>query len=447
MNGVPALRIQYPNRGNVLARGVAIEGQEFRNALTQMQLQDYPEEKARRRKREDVEYESKVLEIGTAYLKRVGDIKDYSPYRQYMFQKYDINPQLLPEPEIFGTDEDAFDKWRDQVTLSARERILMNKAELGEKITISKILPDGRVSEIPVYAEEYMKNKDKYPGYKIGKITGTRTPKEEEDKLIPVTAGTRLADPKTGKVKLEAEHKPDADKTGVNYLLKDRNMVTSFDGGRTYRDKTGKDVKMPYDAVRVSATVTGSELDMIEAQKQAGKVEAKQGQPIGDREVGEGGTGPYAMLQSAIDRVMGGLGADKLFGKEGFFPETQENRQVLRTIKQLGKAALMNSSRGAIWEQQRIDELFPDPDKLFTNPRTEAKKFGTLRKTLLQEKAFNNEAIVSSVTPKEVSELRKANVDINRLLSLIGTGEDQSAGGGLSAEDEALINKYLIQGK
>ena len=38
-------------------------------------------------------------------------------------------------------------------------------------------------------------------------------------------------------------------KAGVNYLLKDRSMVTSFDGGRTFRDESGKNVKMPFDAV------------------------------------------------------------------------------------------------------------------------------------------------------------------------------------------------------
>jgi len=76
------------------------------------------------------------------------------------------------------------------------------------------------------------------------------------------------------------------------------------------------------------------------------------------------------MLAAAFDAIAGGMGIDLVLGKEGFFTETQENRQVLRTIKQIGKAALMNSSRGAIWEQQRIDRLFPDPDRFWRNPRT-----------------------------------------------------------------------------
>lgn len=214
-------------------------------------------------------------------------------------------------------------------------------------------------------------------------------------------------------------------KAGQQYLLSDGPTVTSFDGGRTYKAEDGKTYPMPTDAIK-RAPITGEEAAMAIAKRQLGEPTA-QPTPIDQRDMAEAaksGTGPYATLKATIDAVLGGAGIDLVFGLDGFFPATQENRQALRTIKQIGKAALMNSSRGAIWEQERIDRLFPDPDKLITNPRTEAKKLKVLRETLLTEKRFNNEAIPNTVTPKELSDLRKSNTEIDRLLALIGTGED-----------------------
>ncbi|MFH1883437.1 MAG: hypothetical protein ABIL62_12085, partial [Planctomycetota bacterium] len=121
-----------------------------------------------------------------------------------------------------------------------------------------------------------------------------------------------------------------------------------------------------------------------------------------------------------------------------FFPDMADAKQYLRSVKQMGKAALMNSARGAIWEQQRIDELFPDPDKTFTNPRIEARKFGNLMSILSQEKTFNNQAIIESLTPKEVEKYRTSNNEIDRLLSLISEPST-----GISTQDRILIDKYL----
>ena len=221
-------------------------------------------------------------------------------------------------------------------------------------------------------------------------------------------------------------------KTGTNWMLPDKTTVTSFDGGRTYNDATGKSVPMPYDAVKYNATVSGSEMSMIEAKKQAGKQDPSDEEgllPIDSKtmvERAQEGTGPWASLAAAVDNVLGGVGIGKIFGKDGYFQDTQESRQVLRTVKQVGKAALMNSSRGAVWEQERIDLLFPDPKKFFVNPSTEAKKFKAVIGVLKQEKRFNNQAIQTAVDGKEVAKLRQSNIDIDRLISLIGTGESAS---------------------
>lgn len=221
---------------------------------------------------------------------------------------------------------------------------------------------------------------------------------------------------------------PPAAKAGQQYLLDDGRTRTSFDGGRTY-EEDGKTYPMPANAIK-RAAITGEEAAMDIAKRQLGESTDKLAVPPDQRdmvEAAKSGTGPIAMFKAAIDAVLGGAELDTVFGLDGFFPATQENRQALRTIKQIGKAALMNSSRGAIWEQEKIDRLFPDPNKMITNPRTEAKKLKVLRETLLIEKRFNNEAIPSTVTPKELADLRKSNTEIDRLLALIGTGEDTIA--------------------
>jgi len=217
-------------------------------------------------------------------------------------------------------------------------------------------------------------------------------------------------------------------KTAQGFLLPDNTTVLSYDGGRTYKGKNGKTLPMPYNAVKTSVTMTGQEIAMMKAKKQAeGTLRGTPGTMPGimPERAAQKGTGPYRMLAATIDAILGGMGADLLIGKEGFFPDTQENRQLLRTIKQVGKSALMNSSRGAIWEQEKIDKLFPDPNKLFANPRTEARKFKVLREVLLQEKDSNNRAIVAAITPEEVSGLRKSNIDINKLLALIGKNTER----------------------
>ena len=135
-----------------------------------------------------------------------------------------------------------------------------------------------------------------------------------------------------------------------------------------------------------------------------------------------GGTGPFRMIAAAVDAVLGAPAG--LVGIESLAPDTQQNRQVLRVIRQMGKAALLNSSRGAIWEQKKTEHLFPNPDVFFTNPGTEAGKLQVLRDTLAVEKVNNNKAIVDAVSQKEIDKLRQNNNEIDNLLGLIGTGQD-----------------------
>lgn len=216
-------------------------------------------------------------------------------------------------------------------------------------------------------------------------------------------------------------------KVAQNYLLPNGQVVLSFDGGRTYMTEGGTE-KIPFDAMKVPATTGLREL-------QAGKIRGAARKAVGTdipetvedvEAMAKLGTGPYAFLATAIEALAGGLGADYVFGKNGIFPNVAESRQTLRAIRQLGKEALLNSARGAIWEQEKINELFPDPDKIFVNPRVEAGKFDVMRKKLEQEKAYNNKAISNTATPpKMVEKLLQSNYDIDRLFAIIGTGEEE----------------------
>jgi len=183
---------------------------------------------------------------------------------------------------------------------------------------------------------------------------------------------------------------------------------------------------MPPDAMQVKATLDGSDLNMLEAQRKAQKNVDSQQSAIDSsadlQKSAELGTGIYSGIAAFIDATAGAVGMDKLIGLKGLFPDTQESRQILRIIKQTSKEAFLNSAKGATWEQKTIDKLFPDPDKLFSNPRTEAKKFIALRKTLLSELQFNNKAIATAIHPEEIKRLSKSNTLIEQTLSLIGRG-------------------------
>ena len=227
---------------------------------------------------------------------------------------------------------------------------------------------------------------------------------------------------------------------GKTYLLDDQSTVRSFDGGRTYSGADGKTHKMPYNAVEVETRVTGEELTGFRQARQALDELAKPAPPGGTlktpEEAAKGGTGPYPKLGAAIDAILGGF-----FGLDAF-PNTQENRQQLRVLKQIGRSVLSKSARGAQWEMKQIDALFPDPDKAIRNPDSEAQKIRILRETLLTEKRFNLEAIAGPTSAKEKGDLRKVNMEMDRLLALLGPGTKPTKTPALTPEREQLMDLY-----
>ena len=132
---VPRLIPTQPDVGKVAGQTARInyiagyiENTQNRNALAAMKEGRLAGQGERDRKVEDIDTEIKVLTLGKDYLKRVSDIADYGPYRQYMMENYGVNDAVLPAPGVFESEE-AFDAWRDKATMTAGELIKARESE------------------------------------------------------------------------------------------------------------------------------------------------------------------------------------------------------------------------------------------------------------------------------------------------------------------------------
>jgi len=177
MDGVPTLNIQYPNLGNVLAKGATIKGQEARNVLTQMQIEGYPEERNWLREkrgyvREDraiaAEERERTAGIATAKEKReaakhvqeleIGELKkeqmvmkqirdwlaqienvaDYAKFVEGIIRRGGSPPGKFRDPSTFlnpdGTpNEEMFDQYQKNMILSADDHVAIILEEMKKK--------------------------------------------------------------------------------------------------------------------------------------------------------------------------------------------------------------------------------------------------------------------------------------------------------------------------
>ena len=180
--------------------------------------------------------------------------------------------------------------------------------------------------------------------------------KEQQDALL----NNQGAKPRWQAGSFEKDPTKDKDQQdkATNFLLPNKDVVISYDQ-KTYEDSEGKSKKLPFGATKINTTANASTLSLFAAQKQAQDELEKMGDTASAGDVAKKaltGTGPWSNLRAATDAVIGGVGIDKIWTEGGLFPETQNNRQALRLIKQIGKAAIMNSSRGPIWEQEKIEK-------------------------------------------------------------------------------------------
>ena len=458
----------------------------YRNVLAMKKAQIEVEGAPLEKRTKELDIESKMLTVAKGYLARINDRSEYPKFRAYMVDTLGANPDLFPES--FESDE-AFEDYRTTATASADELLKMRQ---GKPFTVSIPMlddagkPTGQHREIEVKDNAQLKDfqeKGLLPEDAVlGKITGTLPEKaplkpgygwvktvtgeiievekgkappgampyvkpEKESALQEKINAIGVAHPTWTYQKIVDEAtnvEPEELKPAQNYLLPDKTIVRSFDGGRTYEGPDRKTYPMPYTAVKVTATITGEDLAAIEAKKRVAEEAPlpSSGKPKlpSAEEAALGGTGPYAKFMAGFNAVAGGIGFDKAFGAQGIFPETEQNRELLRVLRQKGKAAWMVGGRGAIWEQKRIDALWPDPDKWWRNPRTEMQKIPILRQVLTQEREFYRQAI-STALPKEISKLREAQREIESVLDLLGTGTTTPAEP-VTEKRQKLLEKY-----
>jgi len=431
-----------PSLGKSLEQAMNLKYMQTRQKLAESELADAP-----------MKRQERLYDLTMNHLKSVTDKDDYKDYYDYM-QKF--NADFLPPPSEFQDQPDEyFQEWKMR-QLHADEYVKAYFSSKSEKekqknrIALENLEQENReaLSKLKAQLEEPYKEtpeereaKKKIMLYHPEEGVERDVTQGEAERLLGADIGWQREKP------ADWGKRPPAAET---WLLPDKTRVRSFTGGRTYVSDTGEEVPMPPNASRIDVRLTGEDLSMMEAQRAA---EAELTEEVAQRtsaqmeEAARSGTGPYAMLKASVDRLLGGLGADLLFGKEGFFQDTQENRQALRLLNTLARDALRRGARPSVWIDKRLKDLLPDPDRMFTNPRTEAKKFRTLRSTLLEERRFNNEAISTATTNEEVSKLRAANTEIDRLLSLIG-GEEitpRRPTPTLSDEDRALIDKWRTE--
>ncbi len=226
-------------------------------------------------------------------------------------------------------------------------------------------------------------------------------------------------------------------KTGINYLIRNKDgtpkVVLSFDGGRTYAVDTPNDsggntrifAVMPAIGVKIgeaNATAVASNARRItEAKQKLNEVEMDGvlegsfilpenaeafgtngittptlreydgSQPLNGQQraliknaftAAQNSTGPYAAMEAGFSNLLGGAVPVASF-QEGFV-DNDQNRDFLRSLKIVVRGALVfNPGRISNQELTDVNVLFPDPDKFWRNPKSQAQKLVNLKDTLL----------------------------------------------------------------
>lgn len=356
-----------------------------------------------------------------AYFLDIGTAISMDPENRKKFMSGVMKPKYASIPGLNGFIEKV-ETLDEEQALTALLRMMEKGKEMG-------MYKGGRDTD----ADDVDNDRKVYRQTKGGLEVKENLTQKQQDEFV----NNQGAKPRwiAGELKKDPTKSKDTQVKATQWVLPDKTIVTSFDGGKTWTDdNTGESHKIPRKgSAKINTTATVATLGMFAAQRQAQDELTEMGEPTEPSQANVAnkartGTGPWSNLRAATDAFVGGIGVDKIWTDGGLFPETQNNRQALRLIKQIGKAALMNSSRGPIWEQQKIEALFPNPDTFWVNPSTEARKFGQIRDALITEKRYNLQALTHSVDPKEANRYRSSNSEIDKLISLIGPKEKAPSG-------------------
>jgi len=247
------------------------------------------------------------------------------------------------------------------------------------------------------------------------------------------------------------------------YIEGEKQIVLSFDGGRTYVNADGQVKEIPTeDAVPVSDTIANQVLRASKLRRLAGDqlrqylgseaLNVKQGER-GDTkqlsaqqannvrtayEAALNGTGTYAKFQVFLDNYFAGVALP-----ENAFQQTQSDRQFLETIVILGRSALVLNPRFPVAEMERVQGLFPDTEALFVNNKTQANKLIELKDAVLKQKKRNLSELANNtmLDQKGMQAIVSNNSEIDRLLDLLAGVPDKYTGQDLADRD--ALDKVL----
>ena len=228
------------------------------------------------------------------------------------------------------------------------------------------------------------------------------------------------------------------------FLIENQNVL-SYDNGKTYVTEDGVRKNMPTDAVILSPenavemvrqarvrAMAGNELKNLYAQMiptmRTGKIvdgkitrvpfsAEEMGLTKNAYEAALKGIGPYKSIGSFISGLSG-------FGSKGMqeaFVENEDNRNYIKAVTIMGRAALVANPRFAVAELQNVAKLFPSTHA-FTNPEAEANKLIRLKGVLTAQKMANLEAITNRyISGDELKAAQSQNYQINMTLMMLGS--------------------------
>jgi len=257
----------------------------------------------------------------------------------------------------------------------------------------------------------------------------------------------------------------------------DNNLYISYDNGKTYTNEEGKSTPMPTGAVPLSDTTTFDVIKSTKVRKKAAAELAQldglvlnsitnsgvsgdwsstnnnintggEGQTRQDivavrdaLEMARKGTGFYSAITALLDNASSVVpGFLKPEFVQEFGRDTQRAKQYLRAIRVLGRSALVVNNRFPVAEMATVGVLFPDPDRFFRDPTSEADKFIALKQQALEVYRINLRELETGL-PKDLERAVQANnLEIKRLLSLL-QGVNTGSTGGVSQSTIENINR------
>lgn len=241
----------------------------------------------------------------------------------------------------------------------------------------------------------------------------------------------------------------------------------SYDGGRSYvtPGESGPSiVAMPADAQPLSDTIAADIAARQRIQLLAGNQLSQLDEQLGlisrggtrenptslsNEEAGlirdamaaaRDSTGPYAGFAVFMDNVLGGF----IPAARDAFQDTQANRQFLRGMIVLGRSALVVNPRFPVAEMEKVESLFPNPDRgsFLSNPETQANKLVELKNLALAQKRANLVALQEGIEDATTRQaVQSNNFEIDRLLGLLQTVPTGPIGPKLDTDAvDSLIN-------